>query len=274
MIEILSYGNQIISGKYKIHSKFNSAVNFFLGDSFVFLVNEGVGPGPLNIVIKGILPIAVKSLEIQDNCLFLNETKLFFETDKLYDPTVHLLDFNYDNFIQNLGFLERTVNKLAPPLSLAFVLDSQRRSEFNSSFECEYIRRIDSGVNEILYGNILNGVKNIKGLGPGLTPAGDDFNCGMLIAMYLINLISRAKLQQSMNMIYKEAVGCNLFTNVFLLCALNGLMFYKFRELVNAVLYSNEITVNEKTISVLSVGQTSGADQTVGFLIGMKRFLL
>jgi hypothetical protein len=274
MIELISYGNQISSGKYKIHSKFDSAVNFTFGDTFVFVVNEKVGPGPLNIVVKGILPAAVESLYIEDNSLFLNETQLYYDTDKLYDSSVHIDEINYDNIIRNLGFLEKTVEKFSPPHSLAFVLDSQKRSEFTSSFESEYIKRIDSGVKEIMYGNILSGVKNIKGLGPGLTPAGDDFNCGLLTALFLVDKISRTELQKSINLVYQEAVGRNLFTNVFLLCASQGFLFYKFRELVNAVLYSNENTVIEKTISVLSIGQTSGADQTVGFLIGMKRFLL
>jgi hypothetical protein len=274
MIELLSYGNQIGCGKYEIHSKFNSVVNFILGDTFVFVVNESIGPGPLNIVVRGILPLAVKSLYIEDGSLFLNETQLYYEADKLYDPSVYLDEVNYDNFIRNLGFLEKTVENFSPSHSLAFIFDSQKRSEFTSSYESEYVKRIDSGVQEIMYGNILTGVKNLKGLGPGLTPSGDDFNCGILIALCIVDKISRIKLHETINLVYQESVGSNLFTNVFLLCASQGFLFYKFRELVNAVLYSNEFTVIEKAKSVLSIGQTSGADQTVGFLIGMKRFLL
>src|ERR1035438_10677547 len=66
MIKLISYGNQLCSGKYKLHSKFTSAVNFISGDTFVFVVSESVGPGPLNIVIKGIVPMSVNSLEIED----------------------------------------------------------------------------------------------------------------------------------------------------------------------------------------------------------------
>src|ERR1035437_775221 len=274
MIELISYGNQLSSGKYKMHSKFTSAVNFISGDTFVFVVNESVGPGPLNIVIKGIVPESVNFLEIEDGCLYLNNTKLVFDADKLYDPLIYLLEFNYTNFIRNLGFLEYTVEKLSPPHSLAFVLDPGRRSEFTSSFESEYVKRIDLGVQETLFGNILTGVNIIKGLGPGLTPSGDDFNSGILIALNLIEKICSSNLQQSIKLVYQEAVGSNLFTNAFLLCASRGLLFKKFRELINAVLYSNENIVTKKTESVLSIGETSGADQLVGFLIGMKRFLL
>jgi hypothetical protein len=274
MIELVSYGNQLSSGKYKMHSKFTSAVNFISGDTFVFVVSESVGPGPLNIVIKGIVPMLVNSLEIEDGCLYLNDTKLEFDTGKLYDPFIYLQEFDYYNFIRNLGFLENSVKKLSPPHSLAFVLDPPGRSEFTSSFESEYIKKIDLGVQEILFGNILIGVGLIRGLGPGLTPAGDDCNSGILIALNLVEKISHSDMQKSINLVWQEAVSSNLFTNAFLLCASRGLLFNKFRELIDAVLYSDENIIIKNTKSVLSIGETSGADQLVGFLIGMKRFLL
>ena len=114
----------------------------------------------------------------------------------------------------------------------------------------------------------------IKGLGPGLTPAGDDFNSGILIALNLVEKISHSDMQKSINLVWQEAVSSNLFTNAFLLCASRGLLFNKFRELIDAVLYSDENIIIKNTKSVLSIGETSGADQLVGFLIGMKRFLL
>jgi hypothetical protein len=274
MIELVSYGNQLCSGKYKLHSKFNSAVNFISGDTFVFVVNESVGPGPLNVVIKGIAPMLVNSLEITGRYIYLNNVKLDFDTVKLYDSVTYLRHFDYNNFILNLGILENSVKKLSPEQSLAFLLDSDRRLEFSSSFELEYVKRIDLGVREILFGNILSGIKIIKGLGPGLTPAGDDFNSGLLIALNLIEKISSSDMQESIELIYQEAVGSNLFTNAFLRCASCGLLFYKFHELVNSVLYSDQNSVLSKTESVLSIGETSGADQLVGFLIGMKRFLI
>lgn len=274
MIELVSYGNQLSSGKYKLHSKFNSAVNFISGDTFVFVVNESVGSGPLNIVIKGIVPMSVNSLEIADGSIYLNDTKLDFETNKLYDSQTYLRDFDYNNFIWNLGFLENSVKKLSPEHSLAFLLDPARRLEFTSSFDLEYVKRIDLGVQEILFGNILSGIKIIRGLGPGLTPAGDDFNSGLLIALNLIEKISCSDMQESIKLIYQEAIGSNLFTNAFLRCASRGLLFFKFRELINAVLYSGQNSILSKTESVLSIGETSGADQLVGFLIGLKRFLI
>ena len=256
MMELISYGAQIRSGKYRMHSKFNSAVNFIIDDSFAFVVNENIGSGPLNIVVKGILPLMVRSLVFSHHCLYINENKLSFDTDLLYDHSFYLNEFDYNNFTINLIVLEDTIKRISSKESLAFILDPEKRNDFSSSTEIEYAKRVDYCVQEILFGNILTGVKNIKGLGPGLTPAGDDFNCGLLIALNVISKISSLNLDQSINMIFTEALGCNLFANSFLRCASSGRLFNKFKELINAVLYSNENAVIEKVKMVLSIGQT------------------
>jgi hypothetical protein len=74
--------------------------------------------------------------------------------------------------------------------------------------------------------------------------------------------------------VYEAARGKNLFTNSFLSCAAKGHLFFKFRELMNALVYSNVGEIINNTELVLTMGKTSGADQLTGFLIGMKRFLI
>jgi hypothetical protein len=274
MLELLSYGNQLFSGKYNLHSKFSSAVNFFSDDNFVFIVNEDIGSGPLNIVIKGIDLNLVNSLLITDTSVIINDINIVLAPDKIYLPAICLYEFDHNNFINNLNFLENITKNLSPAASLGFVLNSQRVLEQSSSYEIEYMKRVNAGVYEILYGNILNGVKLIKGLGPGLTPSGDDFNSGLLISLKLVEKICNSDMKNSISLILQEALGKNLFANAFLICASKGLLFNKFRELINALLYSDENMVLEKTRTVLSIGETSGADQLVGFLTGMKRFLI
>jgi hypothetical protein len=279
MIELLSYGNQLRSGKYKMHSKFSSAVNFVSGETFVFVVNEYVGPGPLNIVVKGIVPQYVDSLEIEDSCFHLNGSEIGFDNEKRYDPFISLNDFNYETFIHNLSIVKNILIDKSSPQSLSRVVNDYSPPALNedSSFEKEYRRRIEAGVNQVLYGDVIAGVKMIRGLGPGLTPSGDDFNAGLLIALNLIQKICTDPTHQTKELIYQvhtAAKGNNPFTNSFLNCASRGLLFYKFRELIKSLLSSDINNVIQKTELVLSVGETSGADQLTGFLIGMKRFLI
>jgi len=93
----------------------------------------------------------------------------------------------------------------------------------------------------------------IKGLGPGLTPSGDDFNSGLLIALNVVNNINEKpqRFRKTsevcvIGQVYEAAKGKNLFTNSFLSCASKGNLFYKFRKLLSALLHSdtNEIINN------------------------------
>jgi hypothetical protein len=73
--------------------------------------------------------------------------------------------------------------------------------------------------------------------------------------------------------VYEASRGKNLFTNSFLSCASKGQLFFKFRELLSALMHSDVNEIINNTKLVLNMGETSGADQLTGFLIGMKRYL-
>ena len=56
MIELISYGNLLRGGTCIMHSRFSSVVNFTSNNHLVSVVSENIGGGPLNIVLKGIVP--------------------------------------------------------------------------------------------------------------------------------------------------------------------------------------------------------------------------
>jgi hypothetical protein len=305
-MEILSFGNKIRVGEYKIHSRFNSAVNFISGDTFVFVVNESVGAGPVNIVVNGIIPQSLESVEIEDSCIKLADTKYNIGSIMRYDSSIDLSKYDYELFALNLGIVEKVVVEKAPGKSLSFLLKKGEQEGF-SGFEAECRRIFKAGAEQVLYGDVITGVKMIRGLGPGLTPSGDDFNSGLLIALNLVKKTSNCHprgsgdpmfvwhspachsreestptcrggnpfddIENLISRVYTAAKGKNLFTNSFLQCAASGNVFIKFRKLLNALLHSNVKEIINSTELVMSMGETSGADQLTGFLIGMKRFL-
>jgi len=333
MMEIMSFGNQIRSGEYKIHSTFRSAINFISGDKFVFVVNERIGPGPVNIVINGIVPESIDSLKVEESCLKFNNVEYGFESGRSYNSAIGISEYNHEVFVRNLRIVEETVFEKAPAKSLAFLvsdiwgqfgnttipLTSFAKGEFEElplspnrdceenigAFELECRRKIRMGAAQILFGELISGVKMIKGLGPGLTPSGDDFNSGLLIAMNVVERIEEMTSEHGipafagmkgesagmtdeilrfaqndkettrgiLESVYEAARGKNLFTNAFLECAANGNVFYKFRELIRALQFTNVKEIINNTELVMTMGETSGADQLTGFLIGMKRFL-
>jgi len=50
-------------------------------------------------------------------------------------------------------------------------------------------------------------------------------------------------------------------------------LFEKFKNLIHSILYSGQNEILENTRTLISFGETSGADQGVGFLFGIKRNL-
>lgn len=271
-MKIVSHGNQIRRGKYKLHSKFSSAVNFYSGDSFAFVVDERVGAGPLNIVLSCAALDPVRSLEIGNDIFYLNENRIPFKDTVLYDSNIHVGEIDKDSFRQNIQILEKAVAEYSPPKSLAFLIDERRKIEFTSSFEIEYVGRFVNAIGIYLSDDFLTGIKMVKGLGSGLTPGGDDFNSGVLIALNLLQKVTNTGYTRPVDQIYRAAIGKNRFTNAFLKCAARGFVFEKFKQLIQSLVDADKGEIINSTRRVLAMGDTSGADQAVGFLFGLKRF--
>lgn len=273
MIKLISFGDNLENGTYKVHSRFNEVINFYSGSSFIFFVSNSIGGGPLNIVVEGVSYNKLESLIVTEDHFQLNDEKVIFETSKKYDSEIKVTDFDEIKFKLNLNFFEKALIQNSSGKSLTFLLDETRKRNFKSSYEIEFVRRFDSAVKSFSSSNYLEGIKLIKGTGFGLTPSGDDFISGFLIAFNCLQKIYMIDYSEVINHIYEAAKGENLFTNVFLLAARNGSLFEKFKNLINSILYSGQNEILENTRTLISFGETSGADQGVGFLFGINRNL-
>ena len=271
MIALLSYGSQIRRGRYTLHSKFASAANFFSDDAFAFVVDSRAGAGPLNIVVEGTAPDSVRSLEIHNGSFHLDENRISIKDSALYDSDIHIDGFNRTLFRHNQRVLEDALIKYSPPRSLAFLIDHKRKTEFTSSFDRAIVKRLEEGLKKLLAGDYRGGGEMMKGIGYGLTPSGDDFISGFLVALNVRQRILHTDLSPAIKTLHQAAKGGNVFTNAFLDCASRGHVSEKFKRLIHALCHSEEDEIVSCTRRLLSVGATSGADQAVGFLIGMTR---
>ncbi|MFA6978774.1 MAG: DUF2877 domain-containing protein [Ignavibacteriaceae bacterium] len=271
MIKLLSFGDHLEKGIYNVHSRFDKVINFYSGNAFVFIVNNSIGGGSFNIVVDDVDFSELQELIIAEDHFLLNGAKVFFETSKKYDSQIEIINFNEKRFLQNLDHFETALIENSSTKSLTFLLDESRKKNFKFSYEIEFVRRFDSAIECFTSSNYLEGVKLIKGIGFGLTPSGDDFIAGFLIALNVIQKLEKVDYSNLIAHIYEAAKGKNAFTNAFLLAAKNGSLFDKFKNLIHSILYSGQNEILENTRTLLSFGETSGADQGVGFLFGIKR---
>ena len=273
MIKLLSFGDHLEKGIYNVHSRFDKVINFYSGNAFVFFVNNSIGGGPFNIVVDDVDFSELEDLIVAEDYFQLNDEKVFFDNSKKYNSELKVSDFNENKFTSNLVFFEKALIENSPGKSLTFLLDERRKKNFKSSYEIEFVRRFDLAAEYFISSNFLEGIKLIKGVGFGLTPSGDDFISGFLIALNYLQKFYKVDNSDLIDHIYKAAKRENLFTNVFLLAAKNGSLFEKFKNLIHSILYSGQNEILENTRTLISFGETSGADQGVGFLFGIKRNL-
>ncbi|MHA2143001.1 MAG: DUF2877 domain-containing protein, partial [Candidatus Thorarchaeota archaeon] len=115
------------------------------------------------------------------------------------------------------------------------------------------------------------------GLGPGLTPAADDFLVGFILSMLLVG-----KSLNIQEIRYCEAtqtiVSCihNRTTKIseeFLLQAARGNASESVIDLFEALLTSNKVDLEYAAKRVMDFGGTSGIEMTIGILFGVNMML-
>ncbi len=278
-IEIVSIGDRIFPGEYTLHSRFRRVVNFTDGEKLIALVTGEVGSGPVNIVANDLDPGLIEELRIYPGTITINGEPYPFDRRLIFHSHPGTGPIDNQCLTRNLRTFEAALLELSPPGSLAFLIDRKREANFTSSFEKGFVERVKEGTQTIFSGtdritpdakDIISGVKKIKGLGFGLTPSGDDFIAGLLVALNLIELIdgiNRAKLREE---IVKVSRSGNLLSNSFISLAGDGYLFEGFKDLLSALIEGDKAGIRARTETLISLGSSSGSDMAIGFLLTIK----
>jgi hypothetical protein len=281
-IKIISIGDRILPGKYTLHSRFRKVVNFTDGERLVALVTGEVGRGPVNIVVKGLETGGIDTLRIDQATISINGERYPFDRRLIFHSHLGAGPVDYRRLTENLEAFEDALQELSPPGSLAFLIDEKREVEFTSSFEKGFIERIKEGTQSIFSrtsrvapdaNNIVCGVKKIKGLGFGLTPSGDDFIAGLLVALNLLERLDGTDRTEIKRKIVSASRGDNLLSNSFISLAGDGYLLEGFKNLLTSLLQGAEAKVRADTEKLISLGASSGSDMGVGFLLTIKNLL-
>jgi hypothetical protein len=282
-VTLVSVGDCVKPGTYRLHSCFRRAVNYERGGRLVSVVDESIGPGPVNIVIRAnskalsadfqsALPGSLlrSPLEIRPRTVLFAGQRYPFTSRQRYHSSLESTTFDLRRFRRNGATFGRLLQWTAPPQSLAFLLDEARLRHFRSGSEQAFARQIRSGVQSILRGRLLAGVGKLKGCGLGLTPSGDDFIAGLLIGLNLLQELHGDDLQPLAGIIFRAAQGTNLLSNTALDLARHGRLFGRAKDLVRALVSGNERSLRRATRRLLSVGATSGADLGTGLFVAAQ----
>ena len=86
-MDLLSYGDNIPEGDYRLHSAFEHAVNFRRGRLIISLVSKGAGAGPVNLVVKQI-PVGARKFRATKFSFYVDDNRLRKAPDAMYDSAV------------------------------------------------------------------------------------------------------------------------------------------------------------------------------------------
>lgn len=271
---LVSIGDQVKEGTYPFHSRFRRAVNFRCGNQLISVVDEEIGEGPLNIVIRDFngdsTCAEAAPLVIGETTVGLGSLRFHFTATDHYHSAVDLEDWDPHLFDHNLSVFEEELRTASSPKSLAFLLDDHRTMNFRPGFERAFTDQIRRGVHQMMNGHLLDGVRTLRGCGLGLTPSGDDFIAGLLIGLNLLQQLRGQDYQEIADEVFRTAKAGNIFSNSFLDLARRGLLFGRMKDLVLALMHESEEMVRKSAARLMAIGGSSGADLGTGFLLAVR----
>jgi hypothetical protein len=270
MITVVSVGDRICSGTYALQACFKRSTHFCRQNNFVFIVDDRIGAGPLNVVITGGNPGAIKSLIINNHSMVIDGETVSYDESCLYNSGIGQLPNSNLNIQESLAVLEKSLLDGAHSMSLAFLVDASRDSFFDDRFGQEFVKRIRSGVQKMCVGNLAEGAPEIRGCGFGLTPSGDDFLAGVMIALTFSQKINRQSSAEQIETIFKAVGVGDRLSDSFLLLARDGRVDESMKRLISALVAGDSIQICKDMKSVLNHGASSGADFITGFLIALR----
>jgi hypothetical protein len=268
MINIFSVGDSILPGTYCFHSGFGKAINFVCNDNLLTIVTKEIGNGPVNIVVSDITAFSCEKIRLnKKDDLICGLNKYNLQKSLRYNSGIEEKKINQTIFFENINKLLPLLAEHAAPLSLAFVFNNSRENNFRTSFEKNFLNKVNSAIEKMENREIVKGVEMLHGCGFGLTPSGDDFIAGMLNALYILQIISgNQNFSELRNNIRHAAQTENIISMNAISFASEGRFNEVFKNLVYSLSENDYDLLKNNTIRLLQTGETSGADMLTGFL--------
>jgi hypothetical protein len=277
----------------RVDSAFAEAVNLRAeSGSYFALVGDRIGNGPLNAVVdtQALLAVMRPGDEVSGDGRWLRLApgwQLDLSCAVIWDTCP-----DYGRLAQRPQVVQANLQRLrtglpleAPPASLAAAPAFHTQGAFGSRPAMALIQsqaaELTDGLRRSFNTGNLQWIKvfarRLAGLGPGLTPAGDDWLAGWLIGLRAWAELSGQERDPLLSVdVVGEAVieaaegyttGLSL---AFLRAAAVGAVAQGWHALLDGLCSADPMALREATYEVLQHGGTSGADMLAGFLAAFE----
>jgi uncharacterized protein DUF2877 len=256
-------------------------------DEIYAIVRLPLGNGPLNLVIPNEPAQLFNGLALGTSLastgarLGIGEIiTIDLEAASIWDPKAYAaLAADPDALDRGFAELCREVSHRAPAESLARLLPHLEDEDLPEALErvAHFPRShaLIGGLAESLAQRDRRRLKvvtsSLAGLGPGLTPAGDDFLAGVLLALALVReQRGDAGLNEIATLLVETAAPrTHEISGAYLRAAYDGQVGERWHPLLAALAAGDGAQIAAAAAPVLATGETSGADMLAGFLVGI-----
>jgi len=153
---------------------------------------------------------------------------------------------------------------------IASILDGDKVANHYKDFIINSVKRLAKGISDFDYKEITEASKRLIGLGPGLTPAADDFLLGILASLYYMGYYFGNHLENLKKiagfMIYDLPGRTTFISEIMLRNGMKARFSELIRDLMLAVIHNT--SVQDECVNLLSIGGTSGSDCAAGIVFG------
>jgi hypothetical protein len=269
-ITLLSYGDCIKPGYYRIHSSFENAINFTEGKRLVSLVNMQAGNGPFHIVLSQLDRFRIDSIRLTERYLEAEGVRFEFEGSKKFISVPSPSFINSASALRLLLRFQDILIQSSPALSLVFLIDGRRKRNLVSAFEKALAERAVSGWTYFMEGKVEEGARIMRGVGYGFTPGGDDFIAGIATGLYMLQRFFGGDVSEELEVILRNSVSGNVVADSFIALAAKGHFMEGIKNFIEAIVEGNEKKFVFRAPELIEMGETSGADFSTGILCAFK----
>ena len=241
----------------------------------------GIGPGPLNALCEFSGDVdftqymeSGSPTKIRDGWMQLGpRMKIDISRPKIWEPEPFPVGWNLDFFLHNLPFLVQWIVETGPREGLAPLIAQVVGGEEISNGDA--FHKISwQGISDFRHwlSYSLNGEGNheipaaarrLVGLGPGLTPSGDDFWCGVMIALRAMGCLDILK-KVSGDVLKQAEYRTNKISRAHLECAAEGQGAQALHEAISAMGVADEARLSSALYELDKIGHSSGWDSLTG----------
>jgi len=239
------------------------------------LVDTTIGPGPNHIVFSDIGPRWCW-IQITEDSLFLEEIPQSLLGSPRYCSTLCISGGTWETLAHNLTGLHEWLAKTSTGNGTARLLVDPESAVAMTVAERALLDQYRQGLALVLQAleqgrSVKAGVTLLSGLGPGLTPTGDDLLAGVLCALFLAERMGLRGTKESRVEILQISGDTNPISRAMLQLIGDGHFFPVIKGLLQALSDATWEEAKQQARDLCSMGATSGLDLAVGLILTCRR---